>query len=99
MPLVIPQLKKRTALLRKLKECFRRAQSQPTEELISTINPILRGWVNYFANGTFESLFLLHPQLGREEDPTTPGQSPKTLMASAGSGGVGNGCTGPGALR
>lgn len=51
MPLRIPQGKKRTALLRKLKECFRRARSQPTGSLIATINPILRGWVNYFATG------------------------------------------------
>jgi len=51
MPLRIPQPKKRTALLHKLKECFRRARSQPTDELISTINPILRGWVAYFATG------------------------------------------------
>jgi RNA-directed DNA polymerase len=49
MPLRIQQRKKRTALLRKLKDCFRRARSQPTGELISTINPILRGWVAYFA--------------------------------------------------
>jgi RNA-directed DNA polymerase len=51
MPLRTPQGKKRTALLRKLKECFRRGRSQPTRSLIETINPILRGWVNYFATG------------------------------------------------
>ncbi len=51
MPLRTPQGKKRTALLRKLKECFRRSRSQPTSSLIETINPILRGWVNYFATG------------------------------------------------
>ena len=44
-------LKKRTALLRKLKEIFRRFQSQPLRRVISLINPILRGWVNYFAPG------------------------------------------------
>ena len=49
MPLPIPQTKKRTALLRKLKGCFRRAQSQPIRRLITMINPILRGWVAYFA--------------------------------------------------
>ena len=51
MPLRTPQGKKRTALLRKLKECFRCARSQSTSNLITTINPILRGWVNYFATG------------------------------------------------
>ena len=51
MPLRTPRGKKRTALLRELKECFRRARSKPTCDLIATINPILRGWVNYFAIG------------------------------------------------
>ena len=51
MPLHIPQTKKRTALLRKLKEIFRRLRSQPVDKVIAEINPILRGWVNYFAIG------------------------------------------------
>ena len=46
-----PKLKKRTALLRKLKDVFRRYQSQPVGRVIQLINPILRGWVNYFAVG------------------------------------------------
>ena len=46
-----PRLKKRTALLRKLKEIFRRYQSQPIDRVIALINPILRGWVRYFAVG------------------------------------------------
>jgi RNA-directed DNA polymerase len=44
-----PKMKKRTALLRKLKEVFRRFQSQPVDRVVQLINPILRGWVNYFA--------------------------------------------------
>ena len=51
MPLHVPQGKKRTALLRKLKTIFRSFRSQPVGELIATINPILRGWVKYFAVG------------------------------------------------
>ena len=51
MPLRIPQIKKRTALLRKLKLVFRRFVSQPVEWVIAQINPILRGWVSYFAFG------------------------------------------------
>jgi RNA-directed DNA polymerase len=46
-----PKLKKRTALLRKLKEIFRRFRSEPASRVVSLINPILRGWVNYFAVG------------------------------------------------
>jgi RNA-directed DNA polymerase len=38
-------------LLRKLKECFAGLQSQPVARVIEKINPILRGWVNYFAHG------------------------------------------------
>jgi RNA-directed DNA polymerase len=51
MPLRLPQTKKRTALLRKLKEYFRRFRSQPIRRLIAAINPVLRGWVTYFAMG------------------------------------------------
>ncbi len=46
-----PKLKKRTALLQKLKEIFRRFQSQPLDRVVELINPVLRGWVGYFAIG------------------------------------------------
>ena len=46
-----PKLKKRTTLLAKLREIFRRHISQPVERVIEEVNPILRGWVNYFAIG------------------------------------------------
>ena len=52
-----PKLKKRTALLRKLKDVFRRHQSQPVDRVISLINPILRGWANYFAVGHASECF------------------------------------------
>jgi RNA-directed DNA polymerase len=51
MPLRTPQRKKRTALLHKLQDCFRRFRSRSTRALIAEINRILRGWVNYFAVG------------------------------------------------
>jgi RNA-directed DNA polymerase len=50
-PQYTPKLKKRTALLRQLREVFRRHRSQPVNGVIEIINPILRGWVNYFAIG------------------------------------------------
>ena len=57
MPLVMPQLKKRTELLRKLKGIFNRSRSQPLRGVIEQINPILRGWVNYFAIGNSSRCF------------------------------------------
>ena len=56
-PHYTPKLKKRTALLRELKEVFRRYRSQPVERVISLINPKLRGWVNYFAVGHSSECF------------------------------------------
>ena len=50
-PQYTPKLKKRTALLAKLREIFRRNASQAVGKVIELINPILRGWVNYFAIG------------------------------------------------
>jgi RNA-directed DNA polymerase len=52
-----PKLKKRTALVAKLKEIFRQNVSQPVEGVIEQINPILRGWVNYFALGDSSECF------------------------------------------
>lgn len=57
MPLRMPLGSKRTALLRKLKEIFRRYESQPVHLAIERINPILRGWVNYFAIGNSSQCF------------------------------------------
>ncbi len=57
MPLVTPQMKKRTELLGKLKGIFRRSVSQPLRGVIEQINPILRGWVNYFAIGNSSRCF------------------------------------------
>ena len=52
-----PKLKKRTALLRKLKDVFRRYRLQPVSRLVQVINPVLRGWVNYFAVGHSSECF------------------------------------------
>ncbi len=52
-----PRLKARTALLRKLKDVFRRHISQPIDRVIDLINPIVRGWVQYFRIGHSSECF------------------------------------------
>jgi hypothetical protein len=56
-PHYAPKLTKRTALLDKLKDIFRRFQSQPMGRVVALINPILRGWVRYFAVGDASRCF------------------------------------------
>jgi RNA-directed DNA polymerase len=56
-PRYTPKLKKRTALLDKLKDIFRCFQSQPVGRVVALINPILRGWVRYFAIGDSSRCF------------------------------------------
>jgi hypothetical protein len=51
MPLRTPKGKKQAALSLNLEEVFRRHHSRPVGGLIAEIDPILRGWVNYFAFG------------------------------------------------
>ena len=50
-PYYAPKLRKRTALYAKLREIFRQHVSWPVEIVIAKINPVLRGWVNYFRVG------------------------------------------------
>jgi RNA-directed DNA polymerase len=52
-----PRLKARTTLTRKLKVIFKRYVSQPVNRVIYLINPILRGWVNYFRIGNSSRRF------------------------------------------
>jgi RNA-directed DNA polymerase len=56
-PLYTPKLKKRTAILEKLRDIFRRNRNQSVGRVIELINPILRGWVNYFAVGNSSQCF------------------------------------------
>jgi len=76
-PQFTPKLKKRTALLGKLRDIFRRFQSQPVDRVIELINPILRGWVNYFAVGQLQSVLQLRPRLGGKEDQASHVASPE----------------------
>ena len=56
-PLYTPQRTKRTALLRTLRDIFYRHRSQPVSGVVQRINPILRGWVTYFAVGQSSRCF------------------------------------------
>jgi RNA-directed DNA polymerase len=56
-PYYSPKLTQRTVLLHKLKDVFRRFDSQPVGWVVQLINPILRGWVNYFAFGNASRCF------------------------------------------
>ena len=52
-----PKMSSRTKLLRKLKNIFKRHVSQPISRVIYLINPILRGWLNYFRVGHSSKCF------------------------------------------
>jgi RNA-directed DNA polymerase len=54
---ITPKIKARTTLTGKLKEIFARFVSQPVSRVIYLINPILRGWVNYFRIGHSSKCF------------------------------------------
>jgi RNA-directed DNA polymerase len=58
-PYYAPKLKKRTALFAKLREIFRQNVSQPVGKVIEMIQPVLRGWVNYFRVGDSNRCFSM----------------------------------------
>ncbi|KJS12094.1 MAG: transposase [Peptococcaceae bacterium BRH_c8a] len=55
--LFTPKMKARTKILAQLKETFRSFQSQPVDRVIELINPVLRGWVNYYRIGNSSRCF------------------------------------------
>jgi hypothetical protein len=87
-----PKLKKRTALLRELKDMFRRHQSQPVSRVVQLINPMLRGWVSYFAIGHASECFGFIRDWVVKKIRRHMMRS-GNARASAGHGGVGKDCT------
>ena len=67
MPLRRPQGKKRTALLRRLKEEFRRRDSQPVTQVIAVINPIVRGWADLLGLWACQPVLRLRSPRGGKE--------------------------------
>jgi len=55
--LFTPKMKARTRILAQIKETFRSFQSQPVDRVIELINPVLRGWVNYYRIGNSSRCF------------------------------------------
>jgi len=52
-----PKTKSRVNLQRKLKGIFKAKRGRPIQEIVEEINPILRGWVNYFRIGNSKKCF------------------------------------------
>jgi len=56
-PMKTPKIKKRNELLATLKEEFDRLETLPLSVVIYAINPIIRGWVNYYRIGNSSRCF------------------------------------------
>jgi RNA-directed DNA polymerase len=52
-----PRPKKVTALLRRVREVLRSSRHLPVQAAVAQVNPILRGWVNYFRVGNSGQAF------------------------------------------
>ena len=68
-PNYTPKLKKRTALLGKLRDVFRRYASQRVGRVIERIQPDPSGMGELLCGGAFEPMLHVCQRLGREEDP------------------------------
>src|SRR3954452_19428149 len=92
-PYYAPKLKKRTELFAKLREIFRQNVGQPGGKVIEMINPVLRGWVNYFRVGDSHRCFSMIKYWVEKKIRRHLMRARGRARAWAGSGGVGNGST------
>ena len=58
-PLLTPQKKKQINLLRRVTWTLRHNRSKTVQQVVKLVNPILRGWVNYFRVGNSGRAFNL----------------------------------------
>jgi len=58
-PLLTPQKKKQINLLRRVRWTLRHNRSKTVQQVVKLVNPILRGWVNYFRVGNSGRAFNL----------------------------------------
>jgi RNA-directed DNA polymerase len=56
-PCRTPRPKKVTSVLRQVRDILRTSQHLPMQEAVARINPVLRGWVNYFRVGNSGHVF------------------------------------------
>jgi RNA-directed DNA polymerase len=57
-PCTTPQPKKVIAVLRQVRDTLRVSQHLPMQVAVANVNPIVRGWVNYFRVGNSSQAFL-----------------------------------------
>jgi group II intron reverse transcriptase/maturase len=55
--LVLPRTKAQASIRDKIRELTRYERTVPVEEVIQGINPVIRGWVNYFRIGNSSATF------------------------------------------
>ena len=56
-PLLTPKAKARKKIYQQIRTIFQRHVSQPVNVIVDQINPMLRGWVNYFRIGNSAKCF------------------------------------------
>jgi RNA-directed DNA polymerase len=56
-PCTTPRPKKVTAVLRQVRQVLRTSRHLPVQAAVARVNPILRGWVNYFQVGNSSQAF------------------------------------------